>query len=51
MALDLKTHHVFLVTATMGPRPDKPTPDNPRRFPRMITGTFRVLEYAPTLAP
>jgi len=51
MALDLKTHHVFLVTATMGPRPERATPDNPRRFPRMIPGTFRVLEYAPGAAP
>jgi DNA-binding beta-propeller fold protein YncE len=46
MALDLKTHHVFLVTATMGPRPAKATPENPRRRPTMVPGTFRVLEYA-----
>jgi YVTN family beta-propeller protein len=47
MALDLKTHHIFLATASMGPRPAKATPQNPRRFPAMIPGTFRVLEYAP----
>lgn len=51
MALDLKTHHIFLVTATMGPRPAKATPQNPRRFPTMVPGTFRVLECAPSDAP
>jgi len=47
MAVDLRTHHVFLVTANMGPRPAKATPENPRRFPTMLPGSFRVLEYAP----
>jgi len=51
MALDSKTHHVFLVTATMGPRPAKATPQNPRRFPTMVPGSFRVLEYAPADSP
>ncbi len=50
MALDVSTHHVFLVTATMGPRP-KATPQNPRRFPTMVPGSFRVLEYAPPSGP
>jgi len=46
MAIDLKTHDLFLATATMGPRPKVATAQNPRRFPRMIAGTFRILEYA-----
>jgi len=46
MAIDLKTHDVFLATANMGPRPTVATAQNPRRFPRMIAGTFRILEYA-----
>lgn len=47
MALDPKTHHVFLVTATTGPRPAKATPQNPHRHGKMIPGSFRVIELAP----
>lgn len=46
MAIDPKTHHIFEVSANMNPRPAAPTPENPRRFPTMVPGTFRVLEYA-----
>jgi DNA-binding beta-propeller fold protein YncE len=44
MALDPKTHHVFVVTATFGPRPAEATPQNPRRWPPMVPGSFRVIE-------
>lgn len=47
MAVDLMTHHVFVVTADMGPRPAAATAQNPRRSPQPIPGTFKVLEYAP----
>jgi DNA-binding beta-propeller fold protein YncE len=46
MALDTATHHVFLVTADYGPKPT-PTPENPRGWPPLIPGSFRLLEYAP----
>jgi DNA-binding beta-propeller fold protein YncE len=46
MALDLKTHHVFVVTASFGPRPAEATPQNPRRRPAMEPGSFRVIELA-----
>jgi YVTN family beta-propeller protein len=46
MEVDLKTHNVFLDTANFGPRPAKPTKQNPYRFPPLLPGTFRVLEYA-----
>jgi DNA-binding beta-propeller fold protein YncE len=46
MALDTKTHNVFLVTATLGPRPPKATPENPHRHGKMAPGSFRVIELA-----
>lgn len=46
MEVDLKTHNVFVDTANFGPRPAKPTKQNPYRFPPLLPGTFRVLEYA-----
>jgi DNA-binding beta-propeller fold protein YncE len=46
MAVDPLTHHVFVVTADMGPRPAAATAQNPRRSPQPIPGTFKVLEYA-----
>ena len=46
MELDPKTHHVFVVTADMGPAPpptkEEPDPDRP-----IIPGTFVILELAP----
>ena len=42
MAIDLKTHHVFTVTADFGPRP-APTADNPHPRPSILPGTFEVL--------
>ena len=42
MALDEKTHNVFLVTAQFGP-PPSPTPDRPRPRPSIVPGTFVLL--------
>ena len=42
MALDLKTHRIFLVTAEFGP-PPAPTPEHPHPRPQAIPGTFTLL--------
>jgi DNA-binding beta-propeller fold protein YncE len=42
MALDPKTHNVFVVTADFGPRPE-PTADNPHPRPPMVPNSFVVL--------
>jgi DNA-binding beta-propeller fold protein YncE len=42
MALDEKTHRVFLVTAEFGP-PPSPTADQPHPRPSQIPGTFTIL--------
>jgi YVTN family beta-propeller protein len=47
IALDQKTHHVFLPTAEFGPAP-APTADNPKPRPSIVPGTFVVLDVAPT---
>jgi DNA-binding beta-propeller fold protein YncE len=44
MALDPKTHEVFLVTADFNP-PPAPTPENPRPRPTMVPNTFVVLVF------
>ena len=46
MALDEKTHRVFLVTAQFGPRP-APTADQPRPRPPLVPGSFVLLVYGP----
>ncbi len=46
MALDEKTHRVFLAAAEFGPRPS-PTADQPRPRPPMIPGSFTILVYGP----
>ena len=46
MALDHKTHNVFLVTAEFGPMPP-PTPAQPRPRPPMVPGSFTLLVFAP----
>jgi hypothetical protein len=43
MALDPKTHVIYLVTAKFGPTPKDSTAANPRRRPPMIPGTFEVI--------
>lgn len=42
MAVDLKTHHVFLVTAEFGPSP-APTADRPHPRPSLVPGSFTLL--------
>src|ERR1017187_682771 len=42
MALDLKTHKIFLVTAEFGPAPSA-TPEHPRPRPPAVPGTFTLL--------
>ncbi len=44
MALDLKTHNIFLVTAEFGPTP-APTADHPHPRPQAIPGTFTLLVF------
>ncbi len=44
MALDLKTHNVFLATARFGPMPT-PTPGQPFARPSIIPGTFVILTF------
>jgi DNA-binding beta-propeller fold protein YncE len=44
IALDAKTHHVFVSTAQLGETPP-PTTDNPHPRPKIIPGTFMVLEF------
>ena len=46
MALDEKTHRVFLVTAEYGPAP-APTAEQPRPRPAILPGTFTILVAAP----
>ena len=44
MALDAKTHNVFLAAAQFGP-PPSPTPDQPRPRPAMVPGSFVLLVF------
>ncbi len=45
MALDMKTHKIFLSDAEMGPAPAA-TADNPHPRPKMVPGTFKLLVMA-----
>jgi DNA-binding beta-propeller fold protein YncE len=45
MALDAKTHNVYVVTAKFGPRP-APSADNPHPWPTILPNTFVVLVIA-----
>ncbi|HEX5388112.1 MAG TPA: hypothetical protein VFW66_15540 [Gemmatimonadales bacterium] len=42
MALDPRTHRVYLVTAAFGP-PPAPTPEHPHPRPSVVPGTFELL--------
>ena len=42
MALDAKTHRIFLITAEFGP-PPAPTPERPRPRPSIVPGSFTLL--------
>ncbi|HVF91193.1 MAG TPA: YncE family protein, partial [Blastocatellia bacterium] len=44
MALDPKTHNVFLATAEFGP-PPAPTPERPNPRPTIIPGSFVILVF------
>jgi DNA-binding beta-propeller fold protein YncE len=44
MALDPKTHRIYLASAKYEPQP-APTPDAPRQRPKIIPGSFKVLVY------
>ncbi len=44
MALDPKTHNVYLPTARFEPAPE-PAPGAPRPRPKVIDGTFKILVY------
>ena len=46
MALDLKTHKIFLVTAEFGP-PPAPTAEHPHPRPQAVPGSFTLLVYGP----
>jgi hypothetical protein len=46
MALDVKTHKIFLVTADFGPTPEA-TADHPHPRPPAIPGTFALLVFGP----
>jgi len=50
MALDPKTHRIFLVTADFGP-PPSPTAEQPRPRPSSIPGTFTILVVGPGTTP
>jgi DNA-binding beta-propeller fold protein YncE len=46
MALDERSHRIFLVTANFGP-PPLATPERPHPRPTILPGTFRLLVVAP----
>lgn len=46
MALDPKTHRIYLAAATFGPAPAQ-APGGPRRRPPIVPGSFKVLVYGP----
>jgi hypothetical protein len=46
LALDPKTHRIYLAAATFGPAPE-PAPGAPRRRPPIVPGSFKVLVYGP----
>lgn len=46
IAIDTKTHHLFMTTAEYGPVPEK-TPENPRPRPPLKPGSFVLLDIAP----
>jgi DNA-binding beta-propeller fold protein YncE len=46
MALDEKTHRIYLAAAEFGP-PPSPTADQPRSRPPMVPGSFTILVMSP----
>jgi len=47
MALDSKTHKIYLPAAQFGPAP-APTPDNPRGRPPVVPGSFHLVVVSPS---
>jgi YVTN family beta-propeller protein len=47
MALDPKTHKIYLPAAQFGPAP-APTPDNPRGRPPVVPGSFHLVVVSPS---
>jgi DNA-binding beta-propeller fold protein YncE len=50
MALDPKTHKIYLATAQFEPMPE-PAPGTARQRPKMVSGTFKILIYGTGKAP
>jgi YVTN family beta-propeller protein len=46
LALDPRTHNIYLPTAEFGP-PPAPTPEHPKPRPSILPGTFMILKYGP----
>jgi hypothetical protein len=46
MALDEKTHRLYLATAQFGP-PREAAPGQPRARPPMVPGSFKILVVGP----
>ena len=46
MALDLKTHKIYLSSGQHGP-PPAPTAANPHPYPSVVPGTFKILIVTP----
>jgi len=47
MAIDARTHRIYLATAKFGEAPADSTPANPRRRPPMIPGSFSIIVVEP----
>jgi DNA-binding beta-propeller fold protein YncE len=47
MAIDPKTHKIYLPAAQFGPAP-APTPDNPRGRPPVLPGSFHLVIVSPS---
>jgi YVTN family beta-propeller protein len=47
LALDEQTGKIYLAAAVFGPRPATATPDNPRRWPTAVPGSFVILVVTP----
>jgi YVTN family beta-propeller protein len=47
LALDEATGKIYLAAAEFGPRPEKATPENPRRWPTAVPGSFVILVVSP----
>jgi DNA-binding beta-propeller fold protein YncE len=43
MGLDPTTHRIYIVSADFGPAPAEATPDNPRKRPPVLPGTFKMM--------